>query len=363
MATEGDLRTLSPSEPNAQPNQSATELAQLLQQQASEFPWNDGRIKVTAQAAGLSASTISTLMTLIQDEKLNTPGLDYQIKETSDILAKLQIHVTSTQKKTRVMHQLGGDPELYSMMDELKRAVGTLETRWDIQVEKRLIDLRQRASISSERYSNADLATILKQPTERWKPTKPSVSISPECTTVNMRMEGACGDVKIRLNLNADFRGAYRNLAGYLSGYAFPNKTFPLATCKPGEIRLETDTKALTPVIFWVHYNVFVIAELEYLEHADESTHPRAESVKAFKALVERLFQSVREGCVETAEEVARPKIGEKQVSEVRVGDNFVVNVAVDRQCYHRVVCKDRVSRAHQLFSSPTPRMTMPGIF
>lgn len=223
---------------------------------------------------------------------------------------------------------------------------------------KRIVDLRSKANVGSERYSNADFTKILEQQIEGWRPSKPRVTTSAKCATVNMTMEGASSRIRFQLFLDVDFRAACKNLADHLSCYSYPiDEIFPRFSHNPGEIRLETDIEASTPAILWVYYNVFVVAELQSSECKEPMATPEAQSSKAFYLAMDKLFRHIRDGCVATREEVSQPTVSEIKTTSAHIGQNFVVEMTVDRQCFHNIVCEDHVSRISYLFSTPQRMM------
>lgn len=312
-------------------------------------------------------------MELVQDEKLESDGLRCEIERTSDAISKLDTYSSSIQSWSEFLYQLGKDSKLNATVSKLIQSIETLEMvgplipdqmlynslnklikryyyqRRDIRFRERLIDLRKEANFTSERYSNADLTTILEQLAVNWKEVG---RITTRCTNYTAKIQWASREIEFDISLNADFRAACTNLAERISGYPGLDidETSLLVTCNPGEIRLETSSEALTPMVLWVHYNVFIVAKLQLeipkiLHNKKLLTPSEAESMKEFNSSTERLFQSIREGCVTTVEEVSRPKVGRHHIRDPRALHTFTVCIDVDRECFCGVEWEGRVSR------------------
>ncbi|KAI0869372.1 hypothetical protein GGS24DRAFT_505840 [Hypoxylon argillaceum] len=315
------------------PIPSTTDQAKLVRSQTSRFPLDFGEKKVAKQASKLKARIIR-IMELVQDEKLESDGLRCEIERTSDAISKLDTYSSSIQSWSEFLYQLGKDSKLNA-------------TRRDIRFRERLIDLRKEANFTSERYSNADLTTILEQLAVNWKEVG---RITTRCTNYTAKIQWASREIEFDISLNANFRAACTNLAERISGYPGLgiDETALLVTCNPGEIRLETSSEALTPMVLWVHYNVFIVAKLQLeipkiLHNKKLLTPSEAESMKEFNSSTERLFQSIREGCVTTVEEVSRPKVGRHHIRDPRALHTFTVCIDVDRECFCGVEWEGRI--------------------
>lgn len=173
------------------------------------------------------------------------------------------------------------------------------------------------------------------------------MNISTSCTTVSATMEIEEGDnIRIQLFLDTNFQASCSHLAEHLSCCARPvDDTFPQSSTQQGEIRLNTDTHAVAPIVLWACHNIFVRAELLLSAHSESVTPSRTNSEELVDKITENLFKYIREGFVPSLDMVTRPKVqNDNNTCTVPVGETFAVDISVDQQCLENVECDDNVS-------------------
>ncbi|KAN0099443.1 hypothetical protein V8E51_013218 [Hyaloscypha variabilis] len=202
--------------------------------------------------------------------------------------------------------------------------------------------LEKQAATTSKRYSNADLANFFNHKIEGWQMTRTSVYVQPLRTAAEVTLRSANNDeVRINSILTDSFRVACDGLAGYLSCFSLPiDDVFPPAerdASSPGEIRLQTTPRSRAPIILWVYYNVFVRIELLDSKNAESTTT----SKDLFWDLEKQLRSYIQAGSVLAREQATFPEIIQiKEPPSVTVGKTFVVEITVDLQDFHEVICE-----------------------
>ncbi|KAI0098791.1 hypothetical protein GGR51DRAFT_423672 [Nemania sp. FL0031] len=321
-------------------HENTLDLAQKVQNQASQVPQD------TAQSQYLSQcrEQVSSMMKLIQDLKLDSPSLNLRVNAISDIMERCLARSADTQsyRWQAKIRRLGRDQKGSSILDQLKEALALLEM--ELQSVKKIKTLREKATPKSKAYSNADLTRFFENNMRGWNPANQHVNISSKYARVDVSTETEAGDViHLTISFKPDFEAACDDLASYLSSCSQSiEQIFPRSSNGMGVIRIDTAPKHPAPIILWAGHNVSVHAKLLPLQTSKSTPPSRNSSRESFYSLADKLFRYILDGCVQAPENSTTPKPKKGDTPEIiHIGETLSVDIIYEPKCLYDAECDD----------------------